>query len=189
MTDLGSLPDDLPVPEDDGAADHLPGLAIPVLDLPATTGGRVSLADLGWARSVLYVYPMTGRPCVALPEDWDSIPGARGCTTEACAFRDHHSDLAAVGVDVFGLSSQSPDDQAEAAERLHLPFPLLSDENLALAQPPLRLPTFKAGGRTCYRRLTMIVAHGRIAHVFYPVFPPDGHAEQVLAWLRAHPTP
>ena len=189
MTNFGSRPAELPVPDDDGGAGHLPGLALPPLDLPATTGASVSLADLGRTRSVLYVYPMTGRPGVALPEGWDSIPGARGCTPEACAFRDHHTDLAAAGAAVFGLSSQSPDDQAEAAQRLHLPFPLLCDRNLALAQPPLRLPTFDAGGRTCYRRLTMIVADGRIEHVFYPVFPPDGHAGQVLAWLRAHPPP
>ena len=187
MTNFGSLPADLPVPEDDGAADHLPGLTIPALEFPATIGGSVSTADLGRSRCVLYVYPMTGRPGVALPAGWDSIPGARGCTPQACAFRDHHAELAAAGADVYGLSSQSADDQAEAAERLHLPFPLLSDENLALAQPPLRLPTFGADGRTCYRRLTMIVADGRIEHAFYPVFPPDGHPEQVLAWLRAHP--
>jgi peroxiredoxin len=182
------LPAGLPVPEDDGAADHLPGLALPAIELPATAGGSVMLGDLGRPRTVLYVYPMTGRPGVALPEGWDSIPGARGCTPEACSFRDHHANLAAAGADVFGLSSQSQADQAEAAERLHLPFPLLSDDRLMLSGPPLRLPVFEADGPR-YRRLTLIVTGGRIEHVFHPVFPPDGHAAQVLDWLRRHPTP
>lgn len=136
---------------------------------------------------MLYVYPMTGRPGIPLPEGWDEIPGARGCTPEACAFRDHHADLTAAGADVFGLSSQSPADQAEAAHRLHLPFPLLSDEDTRLAGPPLSLPTFEAGGRRRYERLTLVVAGGRIDHVFHPVFPPDAHAGEVLAWLRANP--
>lgn len=186
MTDPFALPSDLPVPEDDGAADHLPGLPLPPVDLPSTAGGTVRLDRLRShaPRTVLYVYPMTGRPGVALPDGWDSIPGARGCTPEACAFRDHHADLAAAGADVYGLSSQTPADQSEAAERLRLPFPLLSDEETRLAGPPLRLPAFQAGGRLRYRRLTLIVAGGRIEHVFYPVFPPDGHAAEVLAWLR-----
>ena len=181
----------MPVPEDDGAADHLPGIDLPPIELPSTVGGTVALDRLGSgrARTVLYVYPMTGQPGVALPDGWDSIPGARGCTPEACAFRDHHADLAAAGADVYGLSTQSTADQAEAAERLHLPFPLLSDEDVLLAEPPLLLPTFEAGGRRRYRRLTLIVAAGRIEHAFYPVFPPDSHAADVLAWLRAHPVP
>jgi peroxiredoxin len=185
MADFTVLPGDLPVPHDDGAADHLPGLALPAAELPATTGSAVSLDQLGRAtpRTVLYVYPMTGRPGVALPDGWDSIPGARGCTPEACAFRDHHAGLAAAGADVYGLSTQSTAEQAEAAERLNLPFPLLSDEAARLAGPPLRLPSFEAGGRRRYRRLTMVVAGGRVEHVFYPVFPPDGHAAEVLAWL------
>ena len=187
MTDPTALPADLPVPEDDGAADHLPGLALPAIALPATSGGTVSLDTLGHDRphTVLSVYPMTGKPGVELPEGWDSIPGARGCTPESCAFRDHHADLAAAGADVYGLSTQSTHDQAEAAERLHLPFRLLSDEDVRLAQPPLRLPTLEAGGVPRYRRLTLVIAGGRIEHVFYPVFPPDGHAEQVLGWLQA----
>jgi peroxiredoxin len=187
MTDPNRLPAELPVPAADGAADHLPGLALPPIALASTTGGTVSLDDLGRdrPRTVLYVYPMTGRPGADLPDGWDSIPGARGCTPEACAFRDHHADLAAAGADVYGLSTQSSADQAEAAERLHLPFPLLSDEDTRLAQPPLRLPTFDAGGPR-YRRLTLVIAAGRIEHVFYPVFPPDGHAAEVLAWLQKH---
>jgi peroxiredoxin len=188
VTDPNVLPDGLPVPEDDGAADHLPGLALPAVELPSTGGGRVALDGLGRARprTVLYVYPMTGRPGADLPDGWDSIPGARGCTPEACAFRDHHADLAAAGADVYGLSTQSTADQAEAAERLHLPFPLLSDEGTSLAQPPFQLPTFEAGGRPRYRRLTLVIADGRVEHVFYPVFPPDGHAAEVLAWLQKH---
>ena len=147
VTDPNVLPADLPVPEDDGAADHLPGLTLPAVELASTAGGTVSLDGLGRrpARTVLYVYPMTGRPGADLPEGWDSIPGARGCTPESCGFRDHHADLAAAGADVYGLSTQSTADQAEAAERLHLPFPLLSDQNAQLAGSPLRLPTFEAG--------------------------------------------
>jgi peroxiredoxin len=191
MTDPGTLPTDLPVPEDDGAADHLPGLVLPPLELPSTAGGSVSLATLGGGepRTVLYVYPMTGRPGADLPAGWDEIPGARGCTPEACAFRDHHADLAAAGAGVYGLSTQSTADQAEASERLHLPFPLLSDEEARLAGPPLRLPTFEADGRPRYKRLTLVIAGGRVEHVFYPVFPPDGHAAEVLAWLRSNPAP
>jgi peroxiredoxin len=188
MTDPNVLPDDLPVPTDDGAADHLAGMALPPVALASTAGGAVSLDSLGRGRprTVLYVYPMTGRPGVALPDGWNEIPGARGCTPESCGFRDHHADLAAAGADVYGLSTQSTADQAEAAERLHLPFPLLSDEGAALAGPPLQLPTFEAGDRLRYRRLTLVIAGGRIEHVFYPVFPPDGHAAEVLAWVQKH---
>ena len=191
MTDPNVLPDGLPIPEDDGGADHLPGLALPPIELPSTAGGNVALDGLGRdrPRMVLYVYPMTGRPGADLPDGWDSIPGARGCTPEACAFRDHHADLASAGADVCGLSTQSTADQAEAAERLHLPFPLLSDDAAQLADKPLLLPTFEAGGRLRYKRLTLVIAAGRIEHAFYPVFPPDGHATEVLAWLRQHPVP
>jgi peroxiredoxin len=189
MSDPFALPADLPVPEDDGAADHLGDLALPAIELPSTAGGAVSLDRLGTEapRTVLYIYPMTGTPGAQLPDGWDSIPGARGCTPETCAFRDHHADLAAAGADVSGLSTQSPADQAEAAERLHLPFPLLSDEGAELAAPPLTLPVFEAGGRLRYKRLTMVIRSGRIEHVFYPVFPPDAHAGEVLDWLRSHP--
>ena len=188
MTDPTQLPADLPVPVDDGAANHLPGLALPPITLASTAGGTVSLDTLGAdrPRTVLYVYPMTGRPGADLPDGWDSIPGARGCTPESCGFRDHHRDLAAAGAAVYGLSTQSTAEQAEAAERLNLPFPLLSDHETLLAQPPLRLPSFEAGGIARYRRLTLVIAGGRIEHVFYPVFPPDTHAAQVLAWLQKH---
>lgn len=167
---------------DDGSTDHLPGLSLPDLSLPSTSGGDVVLSSLG-PRTVLYLYPMTGRPDVALPDGWDLIPGARGCTAEACAFRDHDADLRAAGASVYGLSSQSTAYQREAASRLHLPFPLLSDEHLETADA-LRLPTFDVEGRRLFTRLTLVVSAGVIEHVFYPVFPPDGHAEQVLTWLR-----
>ena len=180
------LPADLPVPEDDGGADHLTGLPMPSLALPATTGGTVDLTEVPSPRVVVYAYPKTGRPGVPLPDGWDLIPGARGCTPESCDFRDHHGELSALGAEVFGLSSQSTDYQAEAADRLHLPFALLSDERCELADA-LRLPTFTVEGERLYRRLTLVVRDGRIEHVFYPVFPPDEHAAQVLTWLRAHP--
>jgi peroxiredoxin len=184
--DLMRLPEDLPVPVDDGAASHLPGRAMPALSLPATDGRQVALDGLGRGRTVVYVYPMTGRPGADLPPGWDDIPGARGCTPESCGFRDHHAELLAAGADqVFGLSSQSSDYQAEAVNRLHLPFAMLSDERLALADV-LGLPTFTVDGMTLYRRLTMIVTDGVIEHVFYPVFPPDRHAQEVLDWLRGH---
>ena len=160
---------------------------MPALSLPATDGTQVGLAALGSGRTVVYVYPMTGRPGVDLPPGWDDIPGARGCTPESAGFRDHHAELLAAGAaQVFGLSSQSGSYQAEAVDRLHLPFAILSDEPMALVDA-LGLPTFTIAGMTLYRRLTMIVTGGVIEHVFYPVFPPDRHAQQVLEWLRAHP--
>jgi len=177
------LPADLPVPEDDGAADHLPGLAMPSVPLPATSGGTIDLAQAGRPRAIVYVYPMTGKPGVPLLEGWDQIPGARGCTPESMGFRGRYEELTALGAEVFGLSSQDPPDQAEAAARLKLPFPLLSDSGLTLADQ-LRLPTFEAGDRPRYKRLTLVISGGRIEHVFYPVFPPNTHAAEVLDWLR-----
>jgi peroxiredoxin len=181
------LPADLPVPVDDGAAAHLPGLALPDVVLAATDGSDVSLARLA-GRWVIYVYPMTGRPGVALPEGWDAIPGARGCTPQSCAFRDHHAELRALGTGVFGLSAQTTDYQREARDRLHLPFDLLSDSGLEL-KAALSLPTFAAGGIELYKRLTLIAEDGRIAKVFYPVFPPDRNADGVLEWLRTQRSP
>ena len=186
MSDYQQLPSDLPAPTDDGAADHLPGLAMPALVLRATSGDEVALDRLGPGRTVLYIYPLSGRPGVDLPDGWDSIPGARGCTPEACGFRDHHADLQAAGARaVYGLSSQSTEYQAELATRLGLPFAILSDPDLALADA-LNLPTFEAGGERLFSRLTLIVADGRIEHAFYPIFPPDRHAAEVLDWLRGH---
>ena len=181
------LPANLPVPEDDSAAAHLPGLRLPDLSLPSTSGGTVLLSRLP-SRTVLYLYPMTGRPGVPLPEGWDLIPGARGCTPESCGFRDHHAELRAAGAEVYGLSSQTTDYQLEAVSRLHLPFALLSDERLELADA-LRLPTFEVEGRRLFKRLTLVVSAGTIEHAFYPIFPPDAHAEQVLTWLRQHSQP
>jgi peroxiredoxin len=180
--DIHTLPDDLPVPEDDGAADHLLDAAVPPMALPATTGETIDLAALT-GRTVLFCYPRTGRPDEELPPGWNAIPGARGCTPEACGFRDAHAQFAELGVRVLALSTQPGDYQREMAERLHLPFPVLSDEELELTRA-LRLPTFETSGMTLLKRLTLVIDDGRIEHVFYPVFPPDSHAAEVVTWLR-----
>ena len=190
--DPNQLPADLPVPADDGAAAHLPGTAVPAVALPATTGGtmRVDTVPSGFTRLVIYAYPMTGLPGVPVPDGWDEIPGARGCTPETCGFRDHAAEFAAAGACVAGLSTQGTGYQREAATRLRLPFPLLSDADLTLTRV-LRLPAFgiglppayEGGGpRTLLKRLTLVVRDGVIEKVFYPVFPPDAHAGEVLAW-------
>ncbi len=176
------LPNDLPVPEDDGAADHLPGLRLPHVPLASTAGEVVDLSTLPW-RTVVYCYPMTGRPDRSLPAGWDEIPGARGCTPQSCSFRDHHADLRSLGANVFGMSTQDTDYQREAAARLHLPFALLSDADLAFAGA-LGLPTFDAEGMVLLKRLTLVIDDGRIEKVFYPVFPPDKSAEEVVEWLQ-----
>lgn len=184
MTTYSSLPQDLPVPEDDGAASHLPGLELPIILLPATDGRTVDLSSLS-GRAVVYAYPRTGVPGEPLPAGWDDIPGARGCTPQACAFRDHYADLMAAGVEhVFGLSLQDPAFQSEAAERLHLPYPLLSDHRHELTHA-IRLPTFEVEGVVLLKRITLIIDEGAISHVFYPVFPPDRNAADVLAHLQA----
>lgn len=182
---LTSLPDDLPVPEDDGGADHLRGARLPDVALRATDGSTVSLAKLT-GRTVAYAYPRTGEPGkAAFTDDWDAIPGARGCTPQSCDFRDHFDVLKALGVDhVYGLSTQTSAYQQEAATRLHLPFPLLSDTHRALAMAA-RLPTFEAGGESLLKRLTLVIDDGVVTHLFYPVFPPDQSARQVVAWLEA----
>jgi peroxiredoxin len=180
------LPPDIPAPPDDGGAQHLPGKALPDLALPATRGGAFNVAVLG-GRTVLYVYPRTGVPGVDLPPGWDDIPGARGCTPQSCGFRDHFAELKALGVvHVFGLSTQDTDYQREAAERLHLPFPLLSDAELRFTRA-LDLPTFTVAGMILLKRMVLIVDDGVIAKVFYPVFPPDKSAAEVVAWLRQSP--
>jgi peroxiredoxin len=188
MTDYTTLPDNLPVPLDDGAADHLAGLAIPKLTLRATDGSAVALNELGTGRTIIYFYPLTGRPGIDLPDGWDSIPGARGCSTEACDFRDAFDELRQAGVHaVYGLSSQDTNYQSEVADRLRLPFTMLSDQRFELADA-LNLPTFAATGHDrLYSRLTLVIRDGRIEHVFYPIFPPNTHARQVLAWLKANP--
>jgi peroxiredoxin len=182
--DLHALPPDLPVPVDDGAADHLPGVRLPSLALHSTLGEEVDLADAA-ARAgtlVLYVYPRTGTPGEPSPDGWDAIPGARGCTPQSCAFRDHAAELAALGAQVLGLSAQPAAAQAAFAVREHLPFALLSDPRLELADE-LRLPTFEAGGMRLFKRITLLVEDGAIAKAFYPVFPPDRNAAEVVAWL------
>jgi peroxiredoxin len=181
-TNFDHLPRDLPRPVDDGAASHLEGMSLPAIQLAATNGSRLDLAGIQ-GRVVIYAYPMTGRPGVPLPDGWDGIPGARGCTPQSCAFRDHDSELKSLETSVFGLSTQSTDYQKEARDRLHLPFELLSDSELRLKQA-LGLPTFMVAGMELYKRLTLIAENGRIQKVFYPVFPPDRNADDVLAWLR-----
>lgn len=181
-----SLPAELPVPEDDGAAAHLEGTRMPRLELPATDGSVVPVdrPPPGFDRLVLYAYPRTGRPGFPpLTADWDQIPGARGCTPESCGFRDHAAELTAAGAAVAGVSTQSTEYQREAVERLGLPFPLLSDADLRLADA-LRLPTFEAAGEVLLKRLTLVVRGGVVEKVFYPVFPPAGHAEEVYEWIQ-----
>jgi peroxiredoxin len=182
--DLHQLPSDLPVPEDDGACDHLTGLPLPALDLPSTEGSTVNPAELT-DTTVIYIYPRTGRPDQELPDGWNEIPGARGCTPQSCAFRDHYAELQELGVSVYGLSTQDTNYQSEAVHRLHLPFPLLSDASLEFAKT-LNLPTFDVDGMTLIKRITLIIRHGEIAQVFYPVFPPHENAENLIAWLRAN---
>ena len=174
----------IPAPADDGAARHLVGRELPSIRLAATDGRQVDLAALR-GLAVVYAYPRTGRPGFDNPEGWDMIPGARGCTPQSCAFRDHFAELHALGVEhLFGLSTQTPAYQQEAAARLHLPFAILSDERLELATT-LALPTFVASGMTLLKRFTLVIRDGRIDHVFYPVFPPDRNAADVVAWLSA----
>ncbi|QXX74800.1 peroxiredoxin [Methylovirgula sp. HY1] len=174
----------IPAPQDDGAARHLAGARMASLVLPATDGTQIDLAALP-GLTVVYAYPRTGTPGVDNPDGWDLIPGARGCSPQSCAFRDHFAEMQALGVaHLFGLSTQDGAYQREAAARLHLPFPLLSDEHLDLARA-MRLPTFETSGLTLLKRLTLVIKDGVVEHVFYPVFPPDQNADEVLAWLRS----
>jgi peroxiredoxin len=189
--DLYSLPPSLPAPVNDGACDHLPGLEVPPVDLSSTRGGTVRLGsgrtvrpDAASARwTVVYAYPRTGVPDRDSPPGWDEIPGARGCTPQNCSYRDHHAELTRLGAAVYGLSTQSTEYQREMAERLHLPYPILSDERLELTRA-LRLPTFRYGDWTLLKRLSLILEGSRIVHVIYPVFPSTADASAVTAWLR-----
>ena len=184
MTGTIDAPDwsTIPAPVDDGATRHLVGMRLASIALPATDGTTVDLSTLA-GRAVVYAYPRTGRPGVPNPEGWDLIPGARGCTPQACSFRDHFEELRRLGVDhLFGLSTQSTAYQREAWERLHLPFALLSDEDLRLAHA-MRLPTFETARMTLLKRFTLVVEEGTVRHVFYPVFPPDQSAAEVIGWL------
>jgi peroxiredoxin len=182
--DPNVLPGGLPVPQDDGEAHHLAGLKLPSVPLPATDGSIVDLSGLS-GRTVVYIYPRTGVPGQEPPDGWDAIPGARGCTPQSCSFRDHFAELRQLGVThVLGLSTQDSAYQNEAAKRLELPFPILSDGDLALARA-IKLPTFTIAGMVLLKRMVLVIDAGVIAKVFYPVFPPDKSAEEVIAWLHA----
>jgi peroxiredoxin len=178
------LPNNLPVPQDDCAARHLQGARLPDIVLAATNGSAVNLSKLA-GRNVVYIYPRTGRPGQDLPTGWDGIPGARGCTPQSCSFRDHFAELKALGVNnLYGLSTQELAYQREAVDRLHLPFPILSDASLLLTRA-MKLPTFSVDGMTLIKRMAWVIDGGAIAKLFYPVFPPDQSAAQVIGWLRS----
>jgi peroxiredoxin len=179
--DLEQIPNDLPIPDDDGACNHLTGMVLPEIELECTDGSSINIGTL-IGNSVIYIYPMTGRPDIALPEGWDTIPGARGCTPQSCSFRDRHDDLQKYTT-IYGLSSQETDYQQEAKSRLHLPFELLSDSSFLLKQT-LSLPTFITEGVERYKRITLIIKDNVIKKVFYPVFPPDQNAADVLDWFK-----
>lgn len=186
MINLSQLPSDLPIPQDDGAAQHLKGMRIPEISLHATTGNKLNPGDIQ-GRLVIYCYPMTGQPNVALPEGWDQIPGARGCTPQSCSYRDHYQELSSLGVQVMGLSVQSHQYQQEMVDRLHLPFPVLSDENYQFQQA-LHLPTFTAAGMTLLKRITLIANDGVIEAVHYPIFPSDSDPAWAIHYLKANVT-
>jgi len=178
------LPSDLPVPQDDGTANHLVNLTLPSVPLRATDGTTVDLSKLA-GRTVVYVYPRTGVPGQPTPDGWDAIPGARGCTPQSCSFRDHFAELKRAGVThLYGLSTQDTDYQREAVGRLKLPFPILSDQDLVLTRV-IKLPTFSFAGMTLLKRMALVIDDATISKVFYPVFPPDRNAEEVLSWLQA----
>jgi len=177
------LPANLPVPLDDGACDHLPGMKFPSIALRSTKGRMVNLAEASTERVIVYAYPRTGQPGVPVPSNWDAIPGARGCTPQSCSMRDHYKEVKALGAEIYGLSTQTPEYQKEMADRLHLPFEVLSDDDLKLTHA-LNLPTFEFDGMTLIKRLTLVLKDGKIEKVFYPVFPPDKHGGQVVAWLK-----
>jgi peroxiredoxin len=180
------LPSNLPRPVNDGAADHLRRTQLPQIFLRSTAGGMVDFSNLGVARAVVYGYSMTGVPGKPLPQGWDEIPGARGCTPQSCGFRNRHQELLQLNTSVFGLSTQTTEYQCEMAGRLLLPFEILSDCEFKLCDALRLLPTFDVDGMRLLKRLTLIAWRGRTEHIFYPVFPPDQSADQVLSWLRDH---
>ncbi|NET24592.1 peroxiredoxin [Okeania sp. SIO1I7] len=182
MSNFTELPANLPIPVDDGTCNHLQGLFLPSLTLPSTHNRYVDLSEIS-GYVVIYCYPMTGQPGILLPEQWDKIPGARGCTPQSCAFRDHHQEITELKVQVFGLSTQKTEYQIEAAKRLHLPFELLSDSDLNFSQA-LKLPIFEIEGKQLLKRVTLIAQAGKILKVFYPVFPPDRNPNDVIDWLQ-----
>lgn len=183
---LHELPKDLPTSLDDGACDHLLGLLLPSVNLYSTTGRTVNPAQISnWL--VIYCYPMTGRPGRPIPDGWTQIPGAAGCTPQSCSFRDHQKELQALNAQLFGVSTQTTEDQREAVERLHLPFELLSDTSFKFAQG-LGLPMFEVEGMRMIKRVTLVAKDSRIMKYFYPVFPPDKNIDDVLSWLRDNGT-
>jgi peroxiredoxin len=184
MTNVNELPANLPVPLDDGSTNHLKGMKLPKVSLQATNGKRIDLADIK-GRLVIYCYPMTGQPNVALPDGWDQIPGARGCTPQSCSFRDHYQELQALGAEVIGLSVQTTEYQKEMADRLHLPFPVVSDLEYQF-QKALNMPIFVTAGMTLLKRVTLIANHGVIEAVHYPIFPSDSDAAWVVSYLKSH---
>lgn len=186
MANLNQLPANLPIPQDDGAANHLPGMRLPRLSLRATTGKELNLGEIK-GRLVIYCYPMTGQPNVALPEGWDQIPGARGCTPQSCSFRDHYQELQSLGVEIVGLSVQSTAYQQEMAGRLHLPFPVVSDADYQF-QRALQLPTFITAGMTLLKRITLIANDGVIEAIHYPIFPSDSDPAWVISYLKKYST-
>ena len=185
MKNFHSRPDDLPVPVDDGAADHLTGVAVPQIFLPLASGGEVNLGEASRGRLVVFIYPRTGTPGMPLIEGWDQIPGARGCTPQSCAYRERITDFEKLGFTLFGLSSQPIEEQAEFHERESIPYGLLNDSGFELGNA-LGLPVFETGGMTLYRRLAFVATQGKIVKVFYPVFPPDRNAAEVLGWIRSN---
>lgn len=184
MTNLNQLPANLPVPEDDGSTDHLKGMKLPNVSLNATTGVAINLSQIK-DKLVIYCYPMTGQPNVPLPEGWDEIPGARGCTPQSCSYRNHYQELKLLGAEVVGLSVQSTGYQKEMADRLHLPFPIISDEDFAF-QKALNIPTFSVAGITLLKRVTLIANDGVIEAVHFPIFPSDSDPAWVMEYLKTH---
>jgi peroxiredoxin len=184
MTNLTQLPSDLPIPQDDGSTDHLKGMKLPQVLLKATNGKTINVGDIQ-GKLVIYCYPMTGQPNVALPDGWDQIPGARGCTPQSCSFRDHYQELKDLGAEVIGLSVQTTEYQKEMADRLHLPFPVVSDVAYQF-QKALNMPTFVAGGMTLLKRVTLIANNGVIEGVHYPIFPSDSDAAWVMDYLKKY---
>jgi len=182
MTNVYEIPPGLPIPQDDGSTDHLKGLRLPTVSLKATNGTTINFGDI-FSRLVIYCYPMTGQPNVALPDGWDQIPGARGCTPQSCSFRDHYQELQALGAEVVGLSVQTTVYQKEMVDRLHLPFPVVSDSDYQF-QKALNMPTFIAAGMALLKRVTLIANHGVIEAVHYPIFPSDSDAGWVIDYLK-----
>ncbi len=182
MKNFTNLPSNLPVPQDDGASSHLLGKSLPNIILHSTSDKQVNISNIE-GKVVFYCYPMTGQPGIKLPDGWDSIPGARGCTPQSCSFRDHYQELQALSTQVYGISTQESTAQTEAVKRLHLPFELLSDADFELTTA-LQLPTFEVENKRLIKRLTLIIQEGKIVKVFYPVFPPNQNARDVVEWLK-----